>query len=83
MLAEYGTLAIFAALDGIMELGRRHWNLPQAANVAVLITEGVTAMVMILPKTIRAIGDVLQVIGMTYHDVVHVFKHGSKRGEGK
>jgi hypothetical protein len=47
--------------------------------MALIVAEGVAALTMIAPKTIRAIGEVVQVLGITLHDAAYALRHGSRR----
>ena len=61
------------------EVARRSFELPPAADAMVIVAEAVTALTMIAPKTIRAVGEVVQVLGTTGHDVAYALRHGSRR----
>jgi hypothetical protein len=50
-----------------------------APNVGIIIAELATAITMIVPKAIRAIGEILQVLGITLHDVGYAFLRGRRR----
>jgi hypothetical protein len=79
MIAEYGALVVFAGGAAALELARRSWNLPTPANVGVIVSEAAAALTMVAPKSIRALGDVLQVLAITMHDVWHAIRYGKRR----
>lgn len=79
LLAEYGTLVVFSALAAGAETVRQSVALPTAANVAVIAAEAVTALTMITPKAIRAVGEVIQMIGITLHEAGYALRHGERR----
>lgn len=78
-VAEYGGLAIFGGVAVAVDLTRRKLQLPGPANVGVIVTEALTAWTLIVPKVLRTLGDFLQVVAITSHDVVYAFRHGKKR----
>ena len=79
MLAEYGTLVIFSALAAMAEAVRQKEQLPVAANAGFIVAEAATALTMIAPKAIRAVGEVIQVIGIAGHDAAYAVAHGRRR----
>jgi len=79
LLAEYGTLLVFSALTVAGELARRRWNLPVVAHAALVVAEIATVLTMVVPKTIRALGEVVQVLGIVGHDAVYALRHGTRR----
>ena len=82
-VAEYGGLVIFSGLAVAIELTRRAMQLPTAANVGIIVSEVLAAWTLIVPKAVRTLGDFLQVVAITGHDVVYSFRHGEKRPPGK
>lgn len=88
LLAEYGTLVIFTGAAVAIESMRQAWKLPDAWNKAIVTAEVVSAVTMIVPKAIRAVGEIVQVLGIALHDGAYAVRHGSRRpretaGEGK
>jgi hypothetical protein len=79
LLAEYGSLVIFTAGAVSLEAVRQKFVMPEAANLALFVAEAVTAFTMIVPKAIRAVGDVLQTLAITAHDVAYALRHGARR----
>jgi len=78
LLAEYGTLVVFSAAEILAE-ALRHNVQDAAGNTAILVAEIVTAGTMIVPKAIRAISDILQLILFAGHDVIYAARHGTRR----
>jgi len=79
LLAEYGTLVVFSGLTVAGDVARRQWHLPAVTNAAVIVAEVATVATMVLPKAIRAVGEVIQVLGIVGHDAAYALRHGTRR----
>ena len=81
LVAEYGTLVVFAGLAAAAEAARRSSELPPAADLGMIVAEAVSAVTMIVPKAIRSIGDVFETAAITMHDVWYAVRYGERRPE--
>jgi hypothetical protein len=82
VLMEYGPLVVY--LGFTFALGAIERRLPDGVvREGVALMKGATILVLVLPKFIRSLGEVLVTVAEVFHDVLYYARHGKRRPRGE